>query len=123
MNIEGPVVDFAEFAIADDIDTGLGLLPHDLGDGIAQRIVVGSGWQSFLVLDRPQHVDEFLGTDQAADMRGQDAICHAFPRFEQQRLRRIETLWKDLARHAQSRQPILFGPSALRVVASRTALS
>jgi hypothetical protein len=70
-----PADRFAELAVADDVDARLGLLVHDLGDGAFQARVVGGlrrtglpacfGAQEILQRRRP---------DQAADMRGENAI-------------------------------------------------
>jgi hypothetical protein len=40
VDIPGPVIGLAEFAIADDVDAGFSLLANDLGDGFAQAGVV-----------------------------------------------------------------------------------
>ena len=73
-NIECPVQPLAELAVADDVDTGLGLLAHDLGDefgqaGLEGRLVVG-----LAVFDGAPELDQLGWPDQAADMGGEDAI-------------------------------------------------
>ena len=74
MDVEGPVGAFTEFAVADDVDAGVGLLAHDFGDGFGEtrlerRLVIG-----LAVLDGAPELDQFRRPDQAADMGGQDPI-------------------------------------------------
>jgi hypothetical protein len=58
-NVERPIEPLAELAVADDVDAGVGLLPHHLGDGFGQaglerRRVVG-----LAVFDGAPEFDQF----------------------------------------------------------------
>ena len=82
MDVKGPVAAFAELAVADDIDTGVRLLPDHLLDrfleaGFVRDLVVG-----LAILDLAQELDQLGRSYQAADMRGEDAVAgHVSPRI------------------------------------------
>ena len=64
----------AELAVTDNVDADLGLLAHNLSDGLGQasferRLLIG-----LAVLDQVPELDQFRRPDQAADMSGEDAI-------------------------------------------------
>ena len=72
-----PADRFAEFAVADDIDADLGLLPHHLGDRIFEAIVIAGMIVGFARLFGAQEFLQRRRPDQAADMRGENTIAAA----------------------------------------------
>src|SRR5207253_3565710 len=69
-----PADRFAELAVADNVDTGLRLPPHDLGDRFGQAAVMGHLVETGTLLLRAQKFPQLRRPDQAADMRGKNAI-------------------------------------------------
>src|SRR5262249_18704308 len=73
-----PTDRLAELAVADDVDADVGLLAHDLGDGLLQALRIGG------VVERPagllgaQERAQRRRADEAADMGGEDPIGAAF---------------------------------------------
>src|SRR5215469_11013226 len=45
-----PTDRFSEFAVADDVDADIGLLAHDLGDGVFQALGIGGVVEGFVRL-------------------------------------------------------------------------
>ena len=73
-HIEGPAAEFAEFAVADDVDPGL-LLPLDhIGDGIGQATIERGRIDFDTVVDRLDVAAQFRRTYQAADMSRENAV-------------------------------------------------
>src|SRR5262249_27779605 len=75
-----PADRLAELAVADDVDAGLRLLPHDLGDGIGQALVIGFLVEPLACLARAQELLQLGRPDQAADVGGENALSAAFHR-------------------------------------------
>src|SRR5262249_48972556 len=71
---------FPELAVADHVDAGLGLLAHDVSDGIRQALVIRLLVEALSFLPRAQKVLQLRRPDQAADVRGEDALVAAFHR-------------------------------------------
>ena len=79
MEVKGPVAALAELAVADDVDTGLDLLAHDLVDRLLEARLVGGLVIGLAGLDELEEIDQPGRPDQAADVGCQDAIfgaCH-----------------------------------------------
>jgi hypothetical protein len=72
--VPGPVSGFGEFAIADYIDPGLGLLPHDFGNGFGETLLVRGSVVRLAVLDLLQMLQKPRRADQAADVGGQNSV-------------------------------------------------
>ena len=73
-----PADRLAELAVADDVDAGAGLLPHDIGHGVGQAFLIGFYVVRLAALLGAQEFLQRLRADQAADMRGENAIGTAF---------------------------------------------
>jgi hypothetical protein len=71
-----PADRFPEFAVADHVDAGLGLPAND--DRLGQARLIGLRIERFSRLLRAQERLQRLGSDQAADMSGEDAVAAAF---------------------------------------------
>jgi hypothetical protein len=74
VNVESPVGAFAKLAIADHVDAGISLLPHDFGNGFREADFKGGCVVRLAVLDGAPEFDEFRRPDQTADVGGQNAI-------------------------------------------------
>src|SRR5919204_566873 len=73
-----PADRFSEFPVADHVDADLGLAVNDGGDGFAQTLLVRFPVERLAPLLGAQKSLQRLRPDQAADMRGEDAIGAAF---------------------------------------------
>ena len=60
--VERPTRGLAEFAVVDNIDAGLDLAPHDLGDRTAQALVVGARVDLAAILLRARKLQKARGT-------------------------------------------------------------
>jgi hypothetical protein len=69
-----PADRFPELAVADHVDAGRGLPPHDVRNGVAQAPVVGAMVERLARLLRAQELLQRLRPDQAADVGGQNAF-------------------------------------------------
>src|SRR6202011_5938042 len=76
-HVERPGAQLAEFAIAHDVDAGLGLLADHLRDLLAQAGIVRILIDGHAALDRLDVAHHARRAHQAADMGGEDAVCHA----------------------------------------------
>jgi hypothetical protein len=59
----------AEFAVTDDVDAGLGLLAHDLGDAIGQAALIGRLVIGGVLAPGVEEGHQIGRPNQAADMR------------------------------------------------------
>ena len=57
-DVEGPVDALGEFAVADDVDAGIGLLAHHFGDGFGQAGFERAFIVRLTVLDRAPEFDQ-----------------------------------------------------------------
>src|SRR6266446_1822881 len=73
-----PADRFSELAVADDVDADLGLLAHDFGNGCLEASRIGSLVEGLAGLFRGEKLAQRRGTDEAADMGGEDPIRAAF---------------------------------------------
>ena len=77
----GDEADAAHLAVGDDVDAGLRLPPHGLGDGALDARRERRLVDRLAALLLQDHRPQIVGPRQAADMRGQDAIGAAFHDF------------------------------------------
>ncbi len=70
----GRVADLAHLAVTDEIDAGLNLAAHDLGDAVPNRARSRRGVRDGALLAGEQHVGDGLRAGQAADVRRQDPV-------------------------------------------------
>src|SRR6185503_8255469 len=73
-----PADGLAELAVADDVNAGTCLLAYDVGNRVAQAFLIGFYVVRLAALPGAQEVLQRLRTDQAADMRRENAIGAAF---------------------------------------------
>src|SRR5262249_50491837 len=69
-----PADRFAELTVAHDVDAGLGLLAHDVGDGGSEAFLIGDLVERLAGLLEPQESLQRLGPDEAAHVGGEDAV-------------------------------------------------
>src|SRR5262249_23363659 len=69
-----PADRFAELAVAHHVDAGVGLVAHDLADGLRQALLIGRSVERLAALLEPQEVKQRLRPDEAADVAGEDAV-------------------------------------------------
>jgi hypothetical protein len=63
-----------KLAVADHVDADVGLLAHDLGDGVAQAFRVAVGVEGLAGLLRAEKLAQRRRTDEAADVGGENTI-------------------------------------------------
>src|SRR5262249_37366908 len=73
-----PTDRLAELAVADDVDADVGLLAHDLDDGLLQALGIGGVVEGPAGLLGAQNRAQRRRADEAADMGGEDPIGAAF---------------------------------------------
>src|SRR4029453_16304601 len=73
-----PADRLAELAIADHVDSGIGLRLHHVDDRLSEAQVIGLLVEAFALLPRAQELLQLRRPDQAADMGGEDALGAAF---------------------------------------------
>jgi hypothetical protein len=73
-----PADRFSEFPVADHVDAGFGLAANDGGDGFGQTLLIRFPLERPARLLRAQKRLQRLWPDQAADMRGENAVSAAF---------------------------------------------
>jgi hypothetical protein len=73
-----PADRLAELAVADDVDAGTRLLAYDAANRVAKTFLIGFYVIRLAALLGAQEFLQSLRTDQAADMRGENAIGAAF---------------------------------------------
>src|SRR5581483_5174646 len=71
-DVARPALRLAELPITDDVDATLRLLAYDLGHALSQSVLIGAFVVCLPVFLGSEDVDELRGTDEAADMRGQN---------------------------------------------------
>ena len=74
-HVERPAAEFAELAVADDVDAGLALAPDHRGDAVGEAAIEGGLIDFDAVVDRLDVVRKPGRANEAAHMRGQDAIA------------------------------------------------
>ncbi len=92
----GNKADAAHLAIGDDVDAGIGLTPHGLGDGALDARRERRLVDRLAALLPQDHRPQIVGPRQAADMRRQNAIGAAFHDF-------LPAICRSLARIAPAR--------------------
>src|SRR5262245_40485066 len=70
----GGIAHLALLAIVHDVQSGLDLLAHEVGDGPAHTRVGGGGVEWCSAIQGLQQGPEIIGTGQAPGMRGEDAL-------------------------------------------------
>jgi hypothetical protein len=73
-HIERPAAEFAELAVADDVDAGLLLTPDHLGDGLRQAPIERGLIDLDAIVDRFDVAGQFRRAHQAAHMGGENAL-------------------------------------------------
>jgi hypothetical protein len=73
-----PADRLAEFSIADNVDASLCLVPHYIGNRRRQTFLIGTFVVRLFRLLAAQEILQRLWTDQAPDMRRENAIAAAF---------------------------------------------
>ena len=76
-----PTDRFSELAVADDVDADIGLLAHDLGDGVVQALGIGGVVEGLPSLLGAEERAQRRRADEATDVGGEDAIAAAFHRL------------------------------------------
>ena len=71
----GGVADLAHFAVARDVDTGVGLLLHDVINGARDDGFELCGIHRLATVLREEQIDNFLRTRKTADVRRENTVC------------------------------------------------
>jgi hypothetical protein len=72
-----PAVALAVFAITDDVDTAVGLMLHDIGNGALERCVQLRAGDGLAGVQRLENRQQFRRTDQAANVGGENPVLRA----------------------------------------------
>src|SRR5438067_8180229 len=73
-----PADRFSKLAIAYDINPGVGLAAHDLGNRLGEELIVFVLVESLALLLRPEDFLQFRRPNKTSDMGGEDAVGAAF---------------------------------------------
>jgi hypothetical protein len=74
-HVKRPAAEFAELAVADDVDSGLLLLFHDLGNGLRQTAIERRLIDFDAAIDGFNVPAQFGRANQAANMGGENAVA------------------------------------------------